>query len=58
VSGTGWRDMTRLSRSPQDIWGDIFATNSENLQKALDSVQSVLKRMGAEIAGAAIKKSR
>jgi prephenate dehydrogenase len=49
VSGGGWRDMTRLARSPQNIWDDIFATNSENLQKALDSVQSVLKKMRGEI---------
>ena len=57
VSGGGWRDMTRLSRSPQNIWDDIFATNSENLQKALDSVQSVLKRVRGEIAGSELKKS-
>lgn len=57
VSGGGWRDMTRLSKSPQDIWSDIFATNSEGLQKAIDSIQSVLKRMRAEIADSGIKKS-
>lgn len=57
VSGGGWRDMTRLSRSPQNIWSDIFATNSENLQKALDSIQLVLKRMRDEMVGSELKKS-
>jgi prephenate dehydrogenase len=57
VSGGGWRDMTRLSRSPQNIWDDIFATNSENLQRALDSVQGVLKRVRDEIAAYEPKKS-
>lgn len=58
VSGSGWRDMTRLSKSPRDIWSDIFATNSESLQRAIDSIQSVLKRMRAEIANSRIEKSR
>ncbi|HEX8924329.1 MAG TPA: prephenate dehydrogenase/arogenate dehydrogenase family protein [Terriglobales bacterium] len=57
VTAGGWRDMTRLARSPQDIWGDIFATNSENIEKALDSVQRVLKRMREEIANSSGRKS-
>jgi prephenate dehydrogenase len=35
VAGPGLVDMTRLALSPFDIWRDIIATNSDNIDKAL-----------------------
>jgi prephenate dehydrogenase len=36
VSGSGFRDMVRLAGSPYAIWESIFATNNENIDRALD----------------------
>ena len=46
-AGPAYRDMTRLSSSPWNIWRDILATNSENVDAALadfiDQLQQVRK---------------
>lgn len=36
LSGTGYRDMTRLASSSWSMWGDILATNSKETAAALD----------------------
>lgn len=36
LSGTGYRDMTRLAASSWSIWRDILASNSEPIAEALD----------------------
>jgi prephenate dehydrogenase len=38
LSGTGYRDMTRLAESSWSIWGDIFATNPLPIADALDQL--------------------
>jgi prephenate dehydrogenase len=43
VAGPGLRDMTRLAQSSYDIWGDILATNGDNLQSALEQYIAQLK---------------
>ncbi len=43
VAGPGLRDMTRLAQSSYDIWGDILATNGDNLQSALEQYIARLK---------------
>lgn len=43
VAGPGLRDMTRLALSSYDIWGDIFTTNGDNLQSALEQFVAQLK---------------
>jgi prephenate dehydrogenase len=35
VAGPGLRDMTRLAMSPYDLWRDILATNSAEIDRAL-----------------------
>ena len=35
IAGPGLRDMTRLAESPYEIWKDILATNSSNVEQAL-----------------------
>ncbi len=36
ISGTGFRDMTRLAESSWDVWRDIFMTNAAPAARALD----------------------
>jgi prephenate dehydrogenase len=36
VFGSGLLDMTRLALSPADLWSSILATNSQNVENALD----------------------
>jgi prephenate dehydrogenase len=43
VAGPGLRDMTRLAQSSYDIWGDILATNGDNLRSALEHFIGQLK---------------
>jgi prephenate dehydrogenase len=43
VAGSGLRDMTRLAESPYDIWKDVFATNQDNIEHALDRFIACLK---------------
>jgi prephenate dehydrogenase len=43
VAGPGLRDMTRLAQSSYDIWGDILATNGDNLQSAMEQYISQLE---------------
>jgi prephenate dehydrogenase len=38
LSGTGYRDMTRLASSSWSMWGDILATNSRETVSAIDAL--------------------
>jgi len=38
MSGTGYRDMTRLAGSSWTMWGDIFAANARPVADALDEL--------------------
>lgn len=38
LSGTGYRDMTRLASSSWSMWGDILATNSSETGTAIDAL--------------------
>jgi prephenate dehydrogenase len=38
LSGTGYRDMTRLASSSWSMWGDILATNSKETAAAVDAL--------------------
>jgi prephenate dehydrogenase len=42
LAGRGLRDTTRLASSPPDIWGDITASNQDNIARALDELIAVL----------------
>jgi prephenate dehydrogenase len=45
ISGSGLRDMIRLAASPYSIWESIFATNRENIDKALENFIERLQTM-------------
>ena len=43
VHGSGLEDMTRLALSSFDIWGDILASNRDNVASALDAYIAALE---------------
>jgi prephenate dehydrogenase len=47
--GGGLRDMTRLAQSDARVWRDILATNSENIQQALEELQQRISALQAAI---------
>lgn len=49
LSGTGFRDMTRLAGSPWSMWRDILETNHAPIGKALDACARKLELMLSEI---------
>ncbi len=53
VTGPGWRDMTRLSRSPRALWQDVFRTNAENVTRALELMEQALRRAREQVVRAA-----
>jgi prephenate dehydrogenase len=59
LAGRGLSDTTRLASSPADIWGDIAATNSDNLSRAIDELIDVLQRLrpGAEDSSRALERT-
>ncbi len=44
IAGPGLRDMTRLAESPYEIWKDILATNTSNVEQALTAYIDKLER--------------
>lgn len=49
LSGTGYRDMTRLSASSWSVWRDILQTNPAPIVAALDSLTEKLKTVRDEL---------
>jgi prephenate dehydrogenase len=49
LSGRGLRDATRLALSPPEIWRDIAATNSEDIERALDLLIRTLERLKTDL---------
>ena len=47
IAGPGLMDMTRLAMSSYDIWRDILATNSGEMEHALDAYISELRDLRA-----------
>jgi prephenate dehydrogenase len=45
VAGPGAGDMTRLALSPFEVWRDIFATNADNVDRALAAYIEKLEEM-------------
>jgi prephenate dehydrogenase len=45
-AGPGFRDMTRLARSPRPLWREILASNREAVARALAAVVAQLQRGG------------
>src|SRR6266550_930769 len=49
LSGTGYRDMTRLAASSWSMWGDILATNSTETVAAIDALVGKLTAVSDEL---------
>jgi len=49
LSGTGLADTTRVASSPAAIWGDIVATNADELVPALDALIATLQELRAQL---------
>ena len=46
LAGPGFRDMTRLARSPRALWRQILAQNRREVTRALAAFQRALRRTG------------
>ncbi len=44
LAGPGFRDMTRLARSPHGLWRQILAQNSDESSRALRALERALVR--------------
>jgi prephenate dehydrogenase len=49
LSGTGYRDMTRLASSSWSMWSDILSTNSKEIAVALDALIGKLTAVRDEL---------
>ena len=49
LAGPGLRDMTRLAESPYEIWKDILATNTLNVEQALTAYIDRLGRFREQL---------
>jgi prephenate dehydrogenase len=49
LSGSGYRDMTRLAASPWSVWRDIFATNHVQVAASLDTLLESLAAVRDEL---------
>jgi prephenate dehydrogenase len=45
MAGPGFRDMTRLARSPRGLWRQILAQNRSEVSRALAAFERALRRM-------------
>jgi len=44
LAGPGFRDMTRLARSPRALWREILAENRDEVARALRALSRALRR--------------
>jgi prephenate dehydrogenase len=44
LAGPGFRDMTRLARSPRGLWRQILAQNRAEVRRALAAFQRALRQ--------------
>ncbi len=52
VAGPAAIDLTRLALSPYEIWSDIFATNTGEIDAALGRLINKLERLRSQLRGA------
>ncbi len=50
LAAGSFRDLTRISNSPPEIWRDICLTNASEISKAIDRLKSILGELQAAIA--------
>ena len=51
VAGPGLRDMTRLAESPYEMWKDVLATNTGEIERALERYIEELERLRSGLSG-------
>lgn len=49
LAGSGFRDATRISAGPSDIWEDIFLSNAENISGGIDKMIIALNELKTAI---------
>lgn len=49
LAGPAYRELTRLTSSPWNIWEDIFVTNAANIDEALGSLINLLLQAQTEL---------
>jgi prephenate dehydrogenase len=57
-AGPGFRDMTRLARSPRPLWKDILDANRVEVRRALAALARRLERGRGRPRGASKRRSR
>jgi prephenate dehydrogenase len=57
-AGPGFRDMTRLARSPRPLWQDILDANRVEVRRALAALARRLERERGRPRGASKRRSR
>ena len=49
LSGSGFRDMTRLAASPFGVWQDIFDSNKANVRESLQEFIATLQNLARDL---------
>jgi prephenate dehydrogenase len=49
LSGPGLADTTRLASSPPDIWTEIFKSNADYVESAIDDLVRLLDALKADL---------
>ncbi len=52
LAGGGLRDTTRLASSPASVWGDVLASNADEVAPALDALIAELQRLRGSLTDA------
>jgi prephenate dehydrogenase len=50
LAGHGLQDTLRLAGSPYRVWRDILLTNTENISRALDRLEKVVRHLRTQLA--------
>jgi len=54
-SAGGFRDATRTAASPFELWADIFQTNADYIELALEQFMDLLQRYKSQLTAAALR---
>jgi prephenate dehydrogenase len=53
LTGRGLQDVTRLASSPASVWGEVGASNADEIGPALDALIQVLSELRQGLGGSA-----
>ena len=58
LAGPGFRDMTRLAKSPRSLWRQILRENAAEVARALDEIRAALSTGRRRSSGTSRARSR